>query len=229
MMKSWNSRHSVSGTTSTITPPLSKLYQPHRTRRKQKRFRWLDPGVFKPSLAAHLREDSAALAGILGETVAVTPACDYKLQALIRLVSRDHPQQKFILFTQFADTAYYLDSALKAAGIADTDCATGDSENPAAQAWRFSPESNDKLRQFPPGQQTRVLARHRCALGRPEPPGLVLRHQLRSPVGDHPPRPARGPRGPHRPEIRRDLLLLIPPRRGRRKHHPSPRATSRSG
>ena len=133
--------------------PLYRLI--HST--KAKAFRWLDPDVFKPSLAAHLRGDSAALAGILGETAAITPASDYKLQALIQLVSRDHPRRKFLLFTQFADTACYLDSALRAAGIADTDCATGDSENPAAQAWRFSPESNDRLKQHPPGQQTRVL------------------------------------------------------------------------
>ena len=125
--------------------------------KKAKAFRWLEPSVFKPNLGSHLRVDSAALAGILAETIAVTSARDYKLQALIQLVLRDQPQEKFILFTQFADTAYYLESALKAAGVAELDCATGDSENPAAQAWRFSPEANGKLRQYPPRQQTRVL------------------------------------------------------------------------
>ena len=124
---------------------------------KARAFRWLDPSVFKPSLAVHLREDSASLASILGETNSVTPARDYKLQALIQLIARDQPRQKFLLFTQFADTAYYLDSALKNAGITDLDCATGSSENPAAQAWQFSPESNEKLDRFPPSQRTRVL------------------------------------------------------------------------
>ena len=124
---------------------------------KARAFRWLDPVVFKPSLAKLLTQDSAALAAILAETAAITPACDFKLQALIQLVQWDNPHRKFLLFTQFADTAYYLHEALKNAGVTDLDCATGSSDNPAAQAWQFSPESNDKLDRFPTRDQTRVL------------------------------------------------------------------------
>lgn len=124
---------------------------------KAKAFRWLPPTVFKPSLAADLRADSATLCGILAETAAIGPPQDYKLQGLIRLVRDEHPNRKFLLFTQFADTAYYLKEQLDAALVTAVDCATGNSENPAAQAWRFSPESNDKLKEFPPSQQTRVL------------------------------------------------------------------------
>ena len=63
----------------------------------------------------------------------------------------------FLLFTQFADTAIYLSDAIRQAGIDGVDCCTGQSEDPAKQAWRFSPESNDKLKEFPPSRQTRVL------------------------------------------------------------------------
>ena len=124
---------------------------------KTKQFRWLSPSVFKPSLAADLRNDAAELRNVLAETGTITPARDYKLQALIRLVHTEHPTKKFLLFTQFADTARYLSEALAAVGAAGVDCVTGESENPAAQAWRFSPESNEKLKDFPPTKQTRVL------------------------------------------------------------------------
>lgn len=124
---------------------------------KSKAFRWLTPSVFKPSLAADLRADSAALCRILDETAEIDPAKDYKLQALIQLTRNDYPDRKFLLFTQFADTALYLKEQLDAALVPGVDCVTGSSENPAAQAWQFSPESNDKLKSFPPTKQTRVL------------------------------------------------------------------------
>lgn len=65
--------------------------------------------------------------------------------------------EKYLIFTQFADTAFYLSEALVTAGIDGVDCVTGSSEDPTKQAWRFSPESNDKLKDFPPSKQTRVL------------------------------------------------------------------------
>ncbi len=124
---------------------------------KARLFRWLDPAVFKPALAADLRNDAAELRSVLADTATISAAKDYKLQALIRLVHTEQPGKKFLLFTQFADTAHYLSDALTKAGVTSVDCATGQSENPAAQAWKFSPESNDKLNEHPPTRQTRVL------------------------------------------------------------------------
>ncbi|MFQ5676479.1 MAG: C-terminal helicase domain-containing protein, partial [bacterium] len=47
-------------------------------------------------------------------------------------------------FTQFADTAYYLINEFKNRGLQQAECVTGDSENPTAIAYRFSPVSNEK-------------------------------------------------------------------------------------
>ena len=122
-----------------------------------RRYKWLRPDVFKKTLLQHLKEDAQALRGILADSGEIPPVKDFKLQALIKLVSGSASQGKFILFTQFADTALYISAALHAAGVDGVDCATGQSEDPAKQAWRFSPESNEKLKDFPPSKQTRVL------------------------------------------------------------------------
>lgn len=121
------------------------------------RYKWLRTDVFKKTLVRDLKDDAEALRGILTESGEIPSSKDFKLQSLIRLVHQEYPKEKFILFTQFADTARYLAAALHAAGVDGVDCVTGDSENPAKQAWRFSPESNEKLKDFPPSTQTRVL------------------------------------------------------------------------
>src|SRR5207237_1886973 len=122
-----------------------------------RRYRWLRPEVFKKTLVADLRRDARALHEILSATGEIPFAKDNKLQSLINLLAVDCPRKKFLLFTQFADTASYLRNALDAARLDAVDCVTGSSENPALQAWQFSPESNDRLTQFPPQSQTRVL------------------------------------------------------------------------
>ena len=124
--------------------------------KKQKAYRWVRPDVFEKKLAALLQSDADALHGLLDGMKDATEANDFKLQELISILNT-HPDRKFLIFTQFADTALYLNASLCGAGFEQVDCATGQSENPAAQAWRFSPESNDRLKQHPPGQQTRVL------------------------------------------------------------------------
>lgn len=81
---------------------------------QRRRYRWLRTDVFKKTLAIALRRDADALHGLLTSTGAIPPVADQKIQALISLVRTEHPTQKFLLFTQFADTAYYLERELKA-------------------------------------------------------------------------------------------------------------------
>lgn len=132
---------------------IYKAISSHHT----KRYKWLRTDVFKRTLVQDLRADSEALRELLADAGEIPTSRDYKLQSLIRLLRDAERGEKYLLFTQFADTALYLKEALVAAGIDGVDCITGQSEDPAKQAWRFSPESNEKLKEFPPSKQTRVL------------------------------------------------------------------------
>ena len=133
----------------------ANLYEFIRTQ-KAKSYRWLRADVFRKDLSTDLRNDADALHSLLDDIKDASPANDWKLQKFIALL-KEHPDRKFLVFTQFADTAHYLAESITQAGFTHVDCATGQSENPAAQAWQFSPESNDKLKQHPPGHQTRIL------------------------------------------------------------------------
>jgi ERCC4-related helicase len=85
----------------------------------------------------------------------VGPVEDGKLVALVDLLQQQHPTDKVLIFTQFADTARYLATALQAQGITQIGLATGQSTDPTALAWRFSPISNEKS--IPAAEQLRVL------------------------------------------------------------------------
>jgi hypothetical protein len=69
---------------------------------------------------------------------------DEKLNTLIQLLQENHPQEKVLIFTQFADTVNYLITELKHRRIEKIAGVTGNSADPAAIAWRFSPRSNGK-------------------------------------------------------------------------------------
>lgn len=65
-----------------------------------------------------------------------------------------------LVFTQFADTVHYLTEQLQARGLTSFAGVTGDSPDPTALAWRFSPESNrktDNSRRIAPQDELRVL------------------------------------------------------------------------
>lgn len=114
------------------------------THAKARRFKWLKAGLFRRSLQSDLMADVDALRAVLRHCGAWDEARDTKLRALIDLVRIDHPNDKLLIFTQFADTARYLEAALKKAGVTAISAVTGQSENPTRLAWRFSPKSNKK-------------------------------------------------------------------------------------
>lgn len=114
------------------------------THAKARRFKWLKAGLFRRSLQSDLMADVDALREVLRHCGAWDEARDTKLRALIDLVRIDHPNDKLLIFTQFADTARYLEAALKKAGVTAISAVTGQSENPTRLAWRFSPKSNKK-------------------------------------------------------------------------------------
>lgn len=130
------------------------VYQEYATR-YQRRFKWLRPKLFKPSLKQDLHSDAQALMSLLDECGGWDATTDQKLAALIKLLCDVHPQEKVLIFTQFADTVHYLTAELKHRGIDRVEGVTGNSADPAGVAWRFSPVSNDKS--ISPADELRIL------------------------------------------------------------------------
>ena len=110
----------------------------------KKSFRWLRSDLFIQGLAKDLRKDIKLLLKIIETCGEWDVEKDTKLNALYEVVTKKHPDEKVIVFSQFADTVRYLEAALKTRGITKIAGVTGESYDPTQFAWRFSPISNDK-------------------------------------------------------------------------------------
>jgi superfamily II DNA or RNA helicase len=136
----------------------AEVYAEYVTKYKNKgRFKWLRPDLFIKTLAKDLRSDAQALLNVLQECGDWDASQDAKLEALHRLLTKKHPDEKVIVFTQFADTVRYVEMQLRARGISQLAGVTGDSPNPTALAWQFSPVSNNKRDRIKPEDELRVL------------------------------------------------------------------------
>ena len=109
------------------------------------RFGWISSKYFKPSLKQDLINDSKKILSIFGKVTYWDGNEDRKLNALNTLLTETHGKDKVIVFTQFADTAKYIEEQMKKRGVDKLVAVTGDSENVTALVQRFSPESNDNL------------------------------------------------------------------------------------
>ena len=125
--------------------------------RYSRRFKWLRADLFESSLERELLSDSNALLDILQTYGNWDPAKDAKLDALNSLLMETFPDQKVLVFSQFADTVDYLEAQLKKRGMADMAGVTGSSADPTDSAWRFSPNSNQRPGQGKPERELRVL------------------------------------------------------------------------
>jgi superfamily II DNA or RNA helicase len=134
----------------------AETYEGYATQYRN-RFKWLRPDLFVKSLEKDLADDAASLLNVLRRCGDWEPARDTKLDALHALVTKTHPNEKVIVFTQFADTVRYLEAQLRARGIKRLAGITGDAEDPTGFAWRFSPESNGKRDRITLGEELRVL------------------------------------------------------------------------
>ena len=105
-------------------------------------FDWLRPDVFVEDLAQHLRQDAQRLFSILELAGQWQPDQDHKLAELHKLLTKKHPGQKILIFSQFADTVSYLAEQLQARGLKQMAGVSGDTEEPSSYARRFSPDSN---------------------------------------------------------------------------------------
>ena len=134
----------------------AEVYNEYRTKYTT-RFKWIRPGLFSKKLEDDLRADAKALLKILEASGAWDVKCDAKFAALLDLLERRHPREKVLIFTQFADTVYFLSRELRAHGMAKLAGVTGSSSDPTELAWRFSPASNGKRDRIQPQDELRVL------------------------------------------------------------------------
>ena len=134
----------------------AEIYNTYRNSYRT-RFKWIRPSLFMKRLADDLSADNKALLKILADNGAWNIAKDAKFGALLALLRTQHPNEKVLVFTQFADTVNFLLRELQAQGISHLAGVTGDSTDPTDIAWRFSPVSNRKRDQIKPEDELRVL------------------------------------------------------------------------
>lgn len=123
----------------------ANLYEAYRDR-FQDRFQWLDARFFRPELAEDLNADNRALLQILQMAWPWNPGADEKLRTLHRLLTQQHPADKVLVFTEFADTAAYLGEQLAKLGLRDFAVITSGTADPVTLARRFSPSTNGGLK-----------------------------------------------------------------------------------
>lgn len=133
---------------------IAALYDTLSNTDKDK-YDWMPANYFVPRLADSLREDNAIFEYILKTAGKWNPNEDPKLTELFRLVADKHPNDKLLIFSQFADTATYIENYLRTRGILSIALVTSSTNNPSTIIRRFSPHSNGGI---PPGEtELRVL------------------------------------------------------------------------
>ena len=143
-------------TTADYQQRAAEIYQTYRNS-YQRRFKWIRPSLFMKKLADDLSADNQALLKILADNGSWNIAKDAKFAALLALLRAQHPDEKILVFTQFADTVNFLTRELLAHGLTHLTGVTGGSSDPTEIAWRFSPVSNRKRDQIKPEDELRVL------------------------------------------------------------------------
>ena len=125
--------------------------------RYRRRFKWLRSDLFLGSLESELQVDSNALLDLLQTYGAWDPHHDAKLDALHTLLTETFPDRKVLVFSQFADTVFYLEAQLTRRGVQALAGVTGNSADPTQLAWQFSPHSNQRPGQGQPEHEFRIL------------------------------------------------------------------------
>lgn len=110
----------------------AEIYELYSTQYK-KRFKWLRPGLFVTQLTMDLTTDSARLIKIIQDCGQWEPEQDTKLSSLVELLTKKHPKEKIIVFSQFADTVRYLGRQLKSRGINSLAAVSGETSDTQSQ------------------------------------------------------------------------------------------------
>jgi len=109
------------------------------------RFKWLDSKFFIEGLKRDLQADARKLIDILCNAGAWQVERDAKLNELTALIQTQHLDEKLLIFTQFADTAEYLNDQLQRRGVGNLGLATADSDTTTLVRC-FSPSTSGGLR-----------------------------------------------------------------------------------
>ncbi len=141
---------------SALLQEAERIYEIYKIR-YPKRYKWIRPSLFRSTLAEQIMEDIEKLQLILDRCSHWIPENDQKLAKLEQLISEKHPDNKLLIFTQFADTANYLKEQLRKRGVSGIEAVTGKSHDPTLMAWRFSPVSNGKQELLTAEEEIRVL------------------------------------------------------------------------
>jgi len=127
----------------TYLKKAAEVYDLYSGSKYKHRFDWIRAELFAPVLRNHLASDSKEIINILKTGKDWSAEHDRKLNALYELLTNQHKNEKVLIFTQYADTAYYVSEHLKNRKIHHLEHVTGDSDNPTKVAQKFSPISND--------------------------------------------------------------------------------------
>ena len=120
---------------------------------------WLRSNLFNDALLKALEEDIAVIERLLDQFGTWNERTDSKLDALEKLLTGPHRNEKVLIFSEYADTAQYVAAGLKRRGVTRMEAVTGASDNPTRFARRFSPVSNKDLpgQKVAPADELRVL------------------------------------------------------------------------
>lgn len=109
-----------------------------------RRFDWLRGELLLDRLIEDLLADAREALTILDLGRGWSPDKDRQLNSLHDLCIKKHNNEKLLIFTQFADTANYIIAAFRERGVERIQRVTGDTDDPTAIAYRFSPRSNER-------------------------------------------------------------------------------------
>ncbi|TXH20887.1 MAG: NgoFVII family restriction endonuclease [Mycobacterium sp.] len=104
--------------------------------------KWINSTVFKTTLRKDLAKDNERITFLLDRFGSWDSTRDSKVNALVDLLRNEHAGEKVLVFTEYVDTAEYVAQALRDAGIEKVGLVSGNTDNPADFARRFSPHSN---------------------------------------------------------------------------------------
>jgi Helicase conserved C-terminal domain/PLD-like domain len=144
-------------TENTFRKKAEFIYQEYITRYKR-RFKWLRSTLFDiKKLKKDLLADAKALISVLQEIGEWQPNQDDKIDALVKLLTETHSNEKVLIFTQFADSVRYITDNLQARNITNVAGVTGQVKDPAEITGRFSPVSNGKRDKILYNNEIRIL------------------------------------------------------------------------